>query len=75
MDAHFDTISARLLFAIALSQSILGSFVTLYLYGRKVSNEYDDDEDEWYEDQNYKQSSPSDWVDKRYGQFNRQDTY
>jgi hypothetical protein len=66
MDSHFDTLSARLLFSIALSQSILGSFVTLYLYGRKVSNEYDDDDEDWDEDQDpyERQASTSnnDWV-------------
>lgn len=53
MDAHFDTISSRILFGAALSQWIYGMFICLYLYGRKVSINVDDDDDDDDDDTEY----------------------
>ncbi len=59
MDAHFDTISARLLFSISLCQSVIGAFVCLYLYGRKVSpDEFEDEDDEEDDSDPYGMANP-----------------
>ena len=46
MDWHLDQITAKVLFFLSLFQWIYGMFVTIYLYGRKVCYEEDDEEDE-----------------------------
>ena len=46
MDWHFDKGTGRVLFGLSLIQWLFGMFVTIYLYGRKVSSDDEDDEDD-----------------------------
>jgi hypothetical protein len=86
MDAHFDTVSALLLFWVSLCQLILGAFTCLYLYGRKVSpDEFDDDDDEDNDDSDpygmagqkvpLSDGHDSNWVQRRYSQFYANDGF